>query len=130
MPVHVPKALRGVILQRGEGTLERLAVAPQHLLNIAAYEGIILTPRPGRGPAVSFSRDFPDDVKQSKLAYFGACLGGWVLTMRSMEYLSKGDSFNPMAELYHVPMYSTTLTHLQARCSSSVTKVTGTISGR
>jgi hypothetical protein len=26
MPVHVPKALRGVILQRGEGTLERLAV--------------------------------------------------------------------------------------------------------
>ena len=97
--VHVPKALRGIILQRGEGTLERLAVAPQHLLNIADYEGIILTPRPGRGPVVSFSRDFPDNVKQSKLAYFGACLDGWVLTMRSMEYLSKGDSFNPLAEL-------------------------------
>jgi hypothetical protein len=48
---------------------------------------------------VSFSRDFPTDVKQSKLAYFGACLDGWVLTMRSMEYLSKGDSFNPVAEL-------------------------------
>jgi hypothetical protein len=38
MPVHVPKALRGVVLQRGEGTLD---------LNIAAYEGIILTPRLG-----------------------------------------------------------------------------------
>ena len=98
--VHIPRSLRGVIQQRGEGTLERLVVAPQHLLNIAEYEGIILTPQHGRGPRVSFARDyFTDTQKQMKLAYFGACLDGWVLTMRSMEYLSKGDTFNPLAEL-------------------------------
>jgi hypothetical protein len=36
-----------------------------------------------------------------KLAYFGACLDGWVLTMRSMEYLFKGGAYNPLAELSH-----------------------------
>jgi hypothetical protein len=49
--VLIPRSLRGVIQQRGEGTLARLVVAPQHLLiNIAKYEGIILTPQYGRVP--------------------------------------------------------------------------------
>jgi hypothetical protein len=65
----------------------------------AKYEGIILTPQHGRGPRVSSSREFSDTDKQMKLAYFGACLDGWVLTMRSTEYLSKGDAYNPLAEL-------------------------------
>ena len=55
--VTLPRALRGLIAHRNEGTLPRLVVAPQHLLAMCEAEGVVLRARHGRGPEVSFKRN-------------------------------------------------------------------------
>jgi hypothetical protein len=101
-PVRLPDALTGVVKQRKEGTLARLAVAPQHLLTIAHNEGIIIEARPGRGPLVYFATPLTLSrfEQHRRLCLFGALVDGFCLTMRSMEYLSqKTRSFNSLAAL-------------------------------
>jgi hypothetical protein len=99
-PVRLPDALTGVVKQRKEGTLARLAVAPQHLLKIAEREDIIIVARPGRGPAVSFASPLSRSERHRRLCFFGALVDGFCLTMRSMEYLSqKTRVFNSLAAL-------------------------------
>jgi hypothetical protein len=93
-------ATRGLIAHRNEGTLPRLVVAPQHLLAICEAEGVVLRARRGRGPEVSFSRnDLTQHEKHGKLCLIGACLDGFLLTMRSMEYLSATTTFDPLTAL-------------------------------
>jgi hypothetical protein len=65
-----------------------LVVAPQHLLAVFAKEGVTLTARKGQGPLVTFAQDFAPHEKHGKLCLLGACLDGFLLTMRSMEFLS------------------------------------------
>jgi hypothetical protein len=99
-PVRLPDALTGVVKQRKEGTLERLAVTPQHLVEIARREDIIIVARPGMGPAVSFASPLSHVERHRRLCFFGALVDGFCLTMRSMEYLAqKTREFNSLAEL-------------------------------
>jgi hypothetical protein len=77
---------------RQEGTLERLAVAPQHLLGIADREGIVIEAVAGRGPIVYFASPLSVSERHRRLCLFGALIDGFCLTMRSMEYLSKVSS--------------------------------------
>ena len=98
--VKLPRVCKGIVAHRDERTMERLAVAPQHLLAIADNIGIVLTARQRQGPLVTFKQDFPTRDKQAKLAYFGACLDGFLLTMRCMEFTSKSATkFDCMTEL-------------------------------
>jgi hypothetical protein len=75
-------------------------VASQHLLAMCEAEGVVLRARRGRGPEVPFSRnDFTLHEKHGKLCLIGACLDGFLLTMRSMEYLSATVTFDPLTAL-------------------------------
>ena len=89
----------GLISHRNEGTLPRLAVAPQPLLDMCENEGVVLTARPDQGPLVTFAHDYSLEDKLRKLCYLGACFDGLLLTMRSMEYLSKSKKFDRMEAL-------------------------------
>jgi hypothetical protein len=100
--VKFPRVLKGVVAHRNESVLERLVIAPQHLLEIADYMGIRLQARRGRGPLVTFKHDYTHEEKVTKLVYFGACLDGFLLTLRSSEFVSRAtqpDKFRWEAEL-------------------------------
>jgi hypothetical protein len=97
--VTLPQSLTGLISHRNEGTLPRLAVAPQPLLDMCENEGVVLTARPDQGPLVTFAHDYSLEDKLRKLCYLGACFDGLLLTMRSMEYLSKSKKFDRMEAL-------------------------------
>ena len=104
--VRLPKTCRGIIAHRNERTLERLAIAPQHLLGIAEFIGISLEARYGRGPRVSFSGRFTRAEQQTKLAYFGACLDGYLLTCRVSEFTSKKPKvFDCLTELSRADLW-------------------------
>ena len=99
-PVRLPDALTGIVNLRQEGTLERLAVAPQHLLGIADKEGIVIEAVEGCGPKVYFAYPLSISERHKRLCLFGALVDGFCLTMRSMEYLSKAaGKFNCLAAL-------------------------------
>jgi hypothetical protein len=99
-PVRLPDVLTGVVKQQKEGTLSRLAVAPQHLLKIAEREDIIIVAHPGRGPEVYFATPLSRPEQHRRLCHFGALVDGFCLTMRSMEYLSqRARVFNSLAAL-------------------------------
>jgi hypothetical protein len=62
-------------------------------------EGVVLTARPDQGPLVTFAHDYSLEDKLRKLCYLGACFDGFLLAMRSMEYLSKSKKFDRMEAL-------------------------------
>ena len=97
--LRLPQSVKGLVNLRDEGVLTRLAVAPQHLLRIAAAEGIVITAQHGRMPQVRFDRKFSRSEQRVKLAYVGACFDGFVLTMRASEFVSKTTTFDPLTEL-------------------------------
>jgi integrase len=95
----LPRTLKGLANFRNEGVLERLAVAPQHLLDIAHCEGIVITPRPGQRPHIRFAESYSRAQQRYKLAMFGACCDGFLLTMRASEFTSKSLTFDSLSEL-------------------------------
>jgi len=97
--LRLPRCVQGLLNLRNEGVLTRLAVAPQHLLRIAATEGIVITAQCNRMPHVKFSCNFSRDEQRVKLAYVGACFDGFVLTMRASEFVSRTTTFDPLTEL-------------------------------
>jgi hypothetical protein len=125
--VRFPRVCRGLVSFRGETpALERLAIAPQHLLQIAEFLGIVLEVRAGRGP-----HTYPRDEQQTKLALFGACLDGFLLTMRCMEFTSKSASkFVFESELCRGLMYGTMRTVPEDGYTPRGTKVTRRSCGR
>jgi hypothetical protein len=69
------------------------------MLNMCEAEGVVLTARPGQGPLVTFAQDFSPAEQQTKVCYIRACFDGFLLTMRSMEYLSKTKTFDKLEVL-------------------------------